>query len=237
MTKNQSLSEKDVREIEESLDENFTSQAEDSALAKVQNREISLRTPGLNIQGLEDVPASIVPVPFVRLIQYMSKNIDLYKALPNGDTEAPEGTFYFNDNQECFSRLSFVLIRAKHQITDFEREENGKMVVKPTKQVLALGITTDTKKLFILAISVSSFSNFGRLINRFKEAGISKTWEYEVVATASKKENDKGKFWVQDFELGDKLDPEQIEEMSKVYGEWGGVLDRDYTQEDMEGEE
>src|SRR5882672_1728676 len=88
---------------------------------------------GFNIEGLEDVPSSVIPVPFVRLVQGQSKNIKL----ENG-SEATEGTFYFSDLRRSFERLIFIMLRAKHQIVEFEREEivNGKkqMVKKPTKQ-------------------------------------------------------------------------------------------------------
>lgn len=238
MTVNKPLTEEDQKQIDESMAEskpapigNPEYEVDESALANVEekSKSVAVRGGGINIEGLQDVPASVIPVPFVRLVQGQSKKIDL-----EDGKEAPEGTFYFNDIKQCFAKLSFIMLRAKHQIVEFEREENGRTVKKPTKQILILGITTDTKKLFILALSVMSFSNFGRLVNMFKTAQISRTWEYEIIASAAKEENDKGKFWTQDYKLGEKLSSEQIDEMAEVYGEYGGVLDRDYTQEDME---
>lgn len=247
MQTNKPLSAEDKKEIDEVLKDKTPAVAgnpdfipgeeEDKALSTVSvdttSRSVALNTSGINIEGLQDVPSSVIPVPFVRLVQGQSRNI----TLTDGKSEAPEGSFYFNDIQQAYERLSFVMLRAKHQITIFDREENGKIVKKPTKQILILGITTDSKKLFILALSVMSFSNFGRLINKLREAGVNQSWQYEIVATAEKQENEKGKFYVQRYDLGEKLSEAQIDEMAGVYGEYGGVLDREYTQEQMEGEE
>jgi hypothetical protein len=200
------------------------------AVVKNENRAITGPATGLSIEGLQDVPVNIIPVPFVRVVQGQSKKIVLATpikdAAGNDVTEAPEGTFYFNDIQECFRQLSFVMLRAKQQIVEFERDGEK----KPTRQMLILGITTDTKKLFILALSVMSFSNFGRLMARFKEKKVSRAWEYEIIATSEKQENDKGKFWVQNFKIGEKLNNDQLDEMEQVYSEYGGALERQEEQ-------
>lgn len=209
---------KDEQEMKESMDETENKMT-------VKNSSSSLTVPdfGINIEGLQDVPVSVLPVPFVKLVQGTSTKIEL-----EDGKDAPVGTFYFTDLQQAFEQLSFVLLRAKYQIKEFERD--GEMV--PTKQMLLLGITLDTQKLFILTLSVMSHSNFGRLVSKLKDRKTKHVWEYEVIATSEKMENKKGKFQVVNLQVGRKISDEEVEQMAKTYGEYGGVLDREYVEEE-----
>jgi hypothetical protein len=192
-----------------------------------QRRELAGPMRGFNIEGLQDVDVSILAVPFVRLVQPTSKKIEL----TNGK-DAEVGSYYFNDLQEAYASLDFVMLRAKQQVKEFDREvtdEKGqkKTIKVPTRQLAVLAINLEKKKLFVLTLSISSFSNFGRLIAKFKDQKISAVWEYELEAFSAKKENDKGKFYVADFKIGRKLSEEELEEMAQIYGEYGGVLERE----------
>lgn len=215
---------KDERDMAESVDQSMKEQSVDVGIVTSGNKAVALPG-GIPIDGLESVPTNILPVPFVRLVQGTSSKIEL----ENGE-DAPVGSFYFNDLQRAYKELPFVLLRAKYQIKEFERE--GKLV--PTKQILLLGMTLETKKLFILTLSVMSFSNFGGLIAKFKEKGVTAVWEYEIKATSEKMENKKGKFQIANFQVVRKVTEEELNDLAEAYGEYGGVLDREDIQEAAE---
>lgn len=180
---------------------------------------------GVAIEGLQDVPVSVIPVPFARVVQGQSKNIEMATG-----GEAPEGSFYFSDTQEAYDELEFVMLRAKHMIKDFERD--GALV--PTRVIQILGVRMDTNKLFILNLSLASFSNFGRLIARFNDMGVVSVWQHLIKATSEKKENDKGKFWVQSFNIVRELNEKELQIMQDKYREFGAVLEK---QEDIDLDE
>jgi hypothetical protein len=83
---------------------------------------------------------------------------------------------------------------------NFERD--GELI--PTTQRKILGITMDTKKTFMLGLSISSFGNYGRLIAQMKDQKITESWSHMIKAKTLKTENDKGKFYVVEFDLGEK---------------------------------
>jgi hypothetical protein len=181
---------------------------------------------GMDIEGLEGIPASMVAVPYCRVIQPTSK-----KTVLKDGTEATVGSFMFNDIQEEVSELNFVLLRAKAELVrvdangnyvnqDYEGETKQKQIVK------LLGITTDTNKLFILTITVTSFSTWGRLMAQFKAIKLDKTYRFVVKATTEKRENKKGKYYIVNFQLGEELGKDKVVELSRTAFEYGVVLDR-----------
>ena len=163
---------------------------------------------GLGIAGLEEEDASILPVPFVRVVQGQSKDV-----LTKSGEEAIEGSFFFNDTKEAFPSLVFVILKSKVVVTEFERDDK----IIPTKQRKILGMTIDTKKLFILSLAISSFSNYGRLIAEMKQKKVLAVWDYMVTATTRKTENDKGKFYVIEFALGEAINDQDKQEMTLAF--------------------
>jgi hypothetical protein len=187
---------------------------------------------GVGIQGMEDIPGSMIAVPFCRLVQPTSKKTEL-----SDGKEAPAGSFFFNDIQESFESLSFVLLRAKHEQKKVDADGNfvradyvGPTFFKP--QVSILGVTTDTNKLFIISLSVKSFSSFGKLIAKFKSLQIDKTWRFQLKATSEKQENIKGKFYVVNFQLGEELSGEELAQMEETALQYGVALDREVVVEE-----
>lgn len=172
---------------------------------------------GLGIQGLEDVPSSILPIPYLRLIQPSSQKTETSKG-----KEAVAGTFYFNDTKTEYESVTFALIKAKYGMQSFERDGEMKESVK----LALLGMTLDTNKLFIITLSVMSFTSFGSLVAQMKEAKMKSTWEKAITVTSEKQENDKGKYYVAKFELGDDLTQAQIHNLASKHQEFGTVLDR-----------
>lgn len=236
------VNKKEEKLIEESLEETASEPeiesniSEEHSMTTVDSRQGALapqnHVRGVDIEGLESVPTSMIAVPFVRLVQPSSKKLEM----DNGK-EAQPGSYLFNDTQKAVDELKFVLLRAKHEWRTVD--ENGNFVgkdyvgrTKQTQRVSILGITTDTNKLFILSLSITSFSAFGKLIAKFKEMGLDKTYRFQLSLSSEKVENDKGKFYVANFKIGDELEPEMLVEMQKKVGEYGLVLDREFVEEE-----
>jgi len=227
------ITKKDEQEITEAVEETAGNISEEHTLSTVENNT-ALAKPfkGVAIEGMEDVPASFEAVPFLRLIQPSSKKTQMADG-----KEAPFGSFLFNDIQEAFESIDFVLLRAKHQFKKVDENGNfvddtyvGKTREKP--QVTILGITTDTDKLFILSLSSTSFSSFGKLIAKFKSLHIDKIWRIGLKMTSEKTENKKGKFAVVNFTMGEELTGEQLKTTERIAQEYGVVLDREITPEE-----
>lgn len=187
---------------------------------------------GIDIEGLESISVSMVSVPFCRVIQPTSKKT----TLKNGK-EATAGNFMFNDIQEETGKLNFVLLRAKYEMvkvdesgnyamSDYEGETREKPIVK------LLGITLDTDKLFILTITSTSFSNWGRLLAQMKGIQLDKSYRMGITATTEKRENKKGKYYVVIFQLEKELSKEQFENASKTALEYNVVLDKQIVPEE-----
>jgi len=181
---------------------------------------------GVDIDGLNDIPSSMIAVPYLRLIQPSSKKTEMADG-----KETPWGQFLFSDTQNAFETLNFVLLRAKHELkkVDANGMYVGEDYAGPTRskaQVTILGITTDTDRLFILSLSVTSFSSFGKLIAKFKNLQVDKSYRFELNLSSEKIENDKGKFAIVNFKINKELDKKELEQMQKVAFEYGLVLDR-----------
>lgn len=182
---------------------------------------------GIPIEGLQDVSVSLLPVPFVKLVQPTSKNVDL----ADGKTEASQGTFYFTDLQVAVPELNFVLLRAKQEIVEFD-DKDGKKIKVP--KIALLCRTMETQKLFIISLSRTGFSPFGKLIAKLKEAKMPASWHVEVKATTERKENDMGKFYVPSFNIVRNMSQDEIDELATAYGEFGAALDREDLKEQMQ---
>jgi hypothetical protein len=165
---------------------------------------------GFDIEGLEDVPVSILPVPFLRLVQPTSTKIET-----KDGSEAGVGNFFYNDTQEEVKLLNFALLKAKVGRVQFEGQD------EPSTKMNILGFDIDRCKVFILQLSVMSFSNFGKLIAQMKEKDITKSYTHTITMTTSPETNKKGKYYVANFQLGNEVPAElftEIEEKVKVYG-------------------
>jgi len=172
---------------------------------------------GMKIEGLEDIPMAMKPIPWVRLVQPTSKKIEL-----SDNSDAPVGTFYFNDTKSTTPKLEFILLRAKKGTQDFERDG----VITPTPKLAILGVTADKLKPFVLSLSVTSFGSFGVLLSQMEELGITKSREYILTLTADKQENEKGKYYIARFNLARKVDEDKLAELDNLYYQYGTILDR-----------
>lgn len=172
---------------------------------------------GIEIHGMEEVPASIIPIPFVRLVQPTSTKIETVDG-----KEASAGTFYFNDTQRSEETIKVALLKGKHAKVVYERDGEK----TPTSKLAILAYELVSGKLFILSLSVMSFSNYGRLMAQMKEKKISSAWEYAVTISSEKQENEKGKYYIAKFELNEELDSEIRKELENLYIKYGQVLNK-----------
>lgn len=190
-----------------------------TGLVAAENNDLALPRVegGLGIRGLEEEDSTILPIPFVRVVQGQSKDTKT-----KDGKDAPEGWFFFNDTREAFKELTFCILKSKVVVTEFERDG----VKKPTTQRKILGITMDTKKVFMLTISVTSFAGYGRLIAEMKQNKVVNVWDRMVTTTTEKQENDKGKFFVVNFALGEPLNADDTIELAFEFEQHKKVLEK-----------
>lgn len=192
-------------------------------------QETTLATPvqvsGIGIQGLEEEDMSILPIPFVRVVQGQSKDVKTKEG-----KEAPEGSFFFNDTKEAFPELIFCILKSKvivQEMDDISTPGKKKMVT----QRRVLGMTMDTKKLFILTLSIASFANYGRLVAEMKQNKVAAVWDHVITATTEKTENDKGKFYIVNFSLGEATNEEDRIEMGLSFEQYKKVFEKKEEEE------
>lgn len=196
-------------------------------IVETKKQELAVPSTGLGIQGLEEEDASILPIPFVRVVQGQSKDTKM-----KDGKDAPEGSFFFGDTREAFTKLNFCILKSKIVTTVFKDPNTG--ADKPTAQRKILGITMDTKKVFMLTISVMSFMEYGRLVAEMKQNKITEAWSHIITATTEKRENDKGKFQVVMFKLGEELTKEDRIEMGLAYEQFKKVFEKEAVEDNKE---
>lgn len=189
------------------------------------------------IRGLEDVPRNIIPLPYYKLVQPGSTNVET-----NEGEDAQAGSFLMRDIGKSVSELQMIILRAKRQVDEYEAE-----LVGPKKRVVSLGIVgadlTRDMKPFMMKLPVSSFSNFGRLVSQMQEKNVENVWDYPVTVRTEKvetqKQTDRGmqqvKFWIANFELIDtKLTKKQLQQAEEAYAEFATHLDRNSNEDETE---
>lgn len=179
-------------------------------------------TNGIEIFGMEEIPESIIPIPFVRLVQPTSTKISMADG-----KEAPVGTFYFNDTRRCEETLEVALLKGKHAKVVYERDGEK----TPTQKLGILAQETKSGKLLILSLSVMSFSNYGKLMAQMKEEKVKSAWERKVVISSDKQENEKGKYYIASFELKEEFPKEKQEELEKIYLKHKDVFNKSEEEE------
>ena len=223
------LSKKEEKEIEDSLKEKGTIQKEHSmTVSKPSGPKSVVDRGSVNIEGMQDLPASMIALPYCKLVQKSSS-----KTILTDGKDATPGTYYFTDTQESVETLEFVILRSKVVEREFIQDEETRKVT----QLMSLCITGDMKKLFILLFPLTSFTSWGKLIAKFKAMEVKSAWEYLVTAKSDKRTNSKGQFFVANIQMGAKLTDDQQGLMAEKYGEYGGVLERRDLVEQAENQE
>lgn len=199
--------------------------SEEHILTTQEAKTLSRPTRMIEIGGFEELPTSMIALPYVIIVQ---AGTDVY--LADGKTPAPKGTFYQTDLQETVTEIEFVNLRA--MMRDKEVERDG--VKKIETKLLSLCVNLADFEPFIFSLPVSSFSNWGKMIAQVKKRNVKNSYEFSIKATITSATNKKGqKFYVAQFTLADELDTETLAEMKEKLADYSGVLDR----RDLEMEE
>ena len=181
----------------------------------------------MSIEGLTEVPVSMIPLPFYKLVQPGSTNVTL-----SDGVDAVPGSFYLGDSGKSVEKIRFALLRAKRMHREFQNAEGE--IVKSTSVGL-LGINLENVTPFIMNVSIASFSNFGRMLSQMKDLKVGKAWQYPVTMTTEKREEVKEtlkgtqrvKYWVINFEVEkEACDQITMEILDSAYQEFAGSLDR-----------
>ncbi len=207
----------------------------DNSVVKVEKHTDLAKTSErmMAVEGLEDIPVSMIPVPIYKLVQPGSTKI----SMADGE-DAPVGSILMKDKGEAVTSLKFLLLRAKRQIRNFT-DKDGEEKQSPVIAVLGLNLERGTP--FVLSLSVASFSPFGQLMSQMKDAKVSKAWEYPVMITSEKQEMEKDtdsgrkmvKYWILNFVLGKtKTTEEDLKTAQLAYEEFAMSLDRGQVDED-----
>lgn len=223
----QKLAKDAITEAEPVQDVNVS---EDHALTTVAPSGLAARTPGVPIGGFQELPVSMLALPYCVLVQ---SNTDVY--LADGKTAAPKGTWYFNDVRTTQEEIHFISLRAKVVVKDVIDDKTGQPAKRQKLHILCANM--EDKELFILVLSVMSFNGWGRMMAQMKKAGVKNSFEYATLGKIVKQTNKRGQtYFVGDFILEEKLNEEDILEMQEKYGQYGGVLDRAEVVEEGEVE-
>lgn len=182
-----------------------------------------------SIQGLEEVSTDIIPLPFYKLVQPGSTNI----RISEDGQDANPGQFYQADTGSAVDELKVGMVRVKRVVKVFKGKKSVSLGV--------LGVNLETMTPFLMNISVTSFSNFGRMMNNLTQRKIDAVWKYPITLTSTKVETKKEidgqlqmvKYWVMDFDIGpEAFNEEELDIMHTVLNEYAGTLDRDTLDEE-----
>jgi hypothetical protein len=204
------LSEKEQKEMSESMKESAQTPA-------IISPEQHLTTPGINIQGLEEADPATIPLPFARLVQPTSKGVKTSEG-----EEAPVGSFFFSDTNTALESPTIVILKGKHGVKTFNDMTTGEPVQK--KVLAVLGYIPETEKVFILTLSVMSFNGFGHFMAQLKEKHAEACFQYQTTISSHLVENDRGKFYVADFNLGEELSDELYVKAAELYAQYQSVV-------------
>lgn len=183
------------------------------------------------IKGLEEVTTDIIPVPYYKLVQPGSTGIRL-----EDGQDAECGQFYMGDTGTAADNLRVGIVRAKRMVKVFKG--------KRTVSLGILGVNLETMTPFLMNISSTNFSNFGRMMNILNQRKIDAIWKFPVNLISGddfKVETDKiidgekrkVKYWTMDFQVEEEgFNEEDLEIMMTVLNEYAGTLDKEQTDED-----
>lgn len=173
---------------------------------------------GIGVTGLESIPVSMMGMPYIKIVQPTSQNVELADG-----ADAPAGHFYFSDLQVSKPEITISLITAKKMTREFERDGETKMV----DQVGMLFRERESGKNYLMSLSVMSFQAFGKLMSLVTSEEWQTAWDKAITISTEKQENSKGKYYTVRFQVGDKLSEAQAEEVNADWMTLGGYFERD----------
>lgn len=190
----------------------------------------------MDIKGLDEVPVSYIPLPFVKLISSNSK--DPYDKDGN---VVPSGKFLNTGNKNVYDKLSFHVLRAKPGTVTNKDMKTGELVTKDCFRVLAIR-SDDIENLdatpFIMMYTGTAFWNFRSTLGIIKQlaAQTGVVWSTKIEAIVKPYTNKEGQNY-QALDFGVKpaqLDEGRLAFLESLYYQWGGNLDRKEDSQDDE---
>jgi hypothetical protein len=151
------------------------------------------------------------------LVQPSSKKLE-----KKDGKEAQPGEFYFNDTKESFESLEICYLKGKVVDVNFPKKDGSD---DWKRQLKVLAITTKPMAVIIINLSVTSFGAFGRFKSQLKAKQAMAGYEYKTLIYSHKEENEQGKYYVVDFEVGEKNSEQELSEYAKVFEDYKNVLD------------
>lgn len=190
------------------------------------SKEVAPRDFSIGIRGFDEIPPSIMPTPWIYLVQSNSS-----KTILSDGSEAAQGNFYLKDSQSEIPMLEMVFLRSKRVV------EKSSFNNKTNVKIMTLGLNVmDNFSPFLISWPRGSFSAVGMMMKKMMKLEVVDSWEYLVSVTTEKVLKDvfdekQGKmvpvkFYAARFEIGEKFSEKQIKDFEDIYLNLGGTLDR-----------
>jgi hypothetical protein len=199
---------------------------------EVLNQKQQVRT--FLLTGLEDVPRSIIPVPFYKFVHPQTEKA----TLPDGK-RAANGSFLMPDIRQAVNELRIVILRAKRSVR-VQRQEDGRIEKVVSLQILAINL--ERQKPFILSVPITSFSAFGKIFEELETKGAKNAWDYPVYISSAEVEKPKETaqglrnvtYWVVEAHLEPTpLSDEDKQTAFESYLDFAPKLDREENEDDL----
>lgn len=198
--------------------------------------QVELKARNFSLEGLKDIPRSIIPVPYYTFVQPSSKKVTLADG-----SRAENGTFLMNDIRQTAQVLYMVILRAKRQVRQQYNEDTKQNEDVVSLQVLGLNLERGGKP-FIVGLPVTSFSTLGKTFEELETRQAIHAWDYVIYLSGEEVKRDKKTaegiktvdYWVADVEVGEPLKDDQKQIAAECYQDFAAKLDRDDDEDDLE---
>lgn len=187
-----------------------------------------LSTGYMTARGFEDVPVSELPMPTVRIVQPTSQDVTL-----EDGNEAPLGWFFFDNQGFAKSDLHIALIKAKKISREFKDKKSGELQKRITWNFLF--IERESGKPYVISFSPSSFRSVRSLLALVNNGRLGDgNSEREIIITSEKQENDMGKYYVAQFQIGELLSEDEYQELLSLWMQYGSYFSKEDSVEQEE---
>lgn len=179
------------------------------------------------VMGFEDLPGSIIRIPYYRMVHPNSRGTEL-----EDGTRASAGQF-ITDMGEAVDNIRAAIIRTKTDKINQEVKENGVYVTKIKPIIRILAVDTKTLTPFQLNITKGSFYNMGDLVMWFNKKGCRNSFEYPVIISGDYVESGDNPYWAVKFTGENQaFGEEELDIMKEVAMKYASVLDHDVEDEE-----
>jgi hypothetical protein len=172
----------------------------------------------MSTNGLEGIPMSLIGMPRVKLVQPVSQNVELATGV-----DATPGSFFFSDSMTSKPEIRIAIITAKKSEVTFDNDDGPSTV----DRIGILFQDLESGKKYLTDLSVTSFSNFGKLMGLMAAEEWENAWDKDIVLSSEKREGKKGKYFVVKFTVGNALSEDKQTELAELWTMFGGYFTRE----------